>query len=161
MTEDLKKMTNEEIQALHKEATKFAALIDNGIRIGVNTPKFNALKKMVQDRLEQIESEHYTRFPDAAIQRPHQFLTFCDQNITAYNIGTNETDLEAPQNFIEYNKPTQDQKTIYWHGLDGDKKEVSKPVVAPMKGNDFLYAALEAALDEWAKTLPEIPQENK
>jgi len=30
-----------------------------------------------------------------------------------------------------------------------------------MKGNDFLYAALEAALDEWAKTLPEIPQDTK
>ena len=157
MQEDIKKMQNEEIQQLHKEATRFAALIDNGIRIGVKTAAFDALQKRVQDRLKELEAEFYTRKPEEEINRARQFLTLCDQMITSYNVGMNAatTNLTKAECFVEFNKPSQGEKFITWNGFDENGEKQKQEVIAPMQGNDYLFAALELALDEWAKTLPD------
>lgn len=160
MQDEIKQMTDKEIQQLHKEATRFAALVDNGIRIGVTTEAFNALQKSVKDRLKQLESEFYSRKPEEEINRARQFLTLCDQMIASYNVGLNAatTTLANAECFVEFNKPSQGKKFITWNGLDANGDKQTQETIAPMQGNDYLFAALELALDEWAKTLPDNPE---
>ena len=92
------------------------------------------------------------------------FLAECDRFISKYSKKVNAftTEIKNVECFVAYNQPNQREKTITWfkNELDGQKvkEHVIQTVIAPMQGNDYLFAALELALDEWAKTLPDNPE---
>lgn len=166
---DIEKLTDEQLIRMHRQATRLAALIDNGIRIGVDTPKFKELDNIVNQRLTDLEVEYFKRKPEEDLNRKRQFLTFCDAAITNYNFDVfgKIQDAITQEIFVEYNKPRTGEKEITNKATLKPENEGAAPTnilstdVQKMDGNDDLFAALEDALDEYADDLPDGPAENK
>lgn len=117
------------------------------------------IEKFVEDESKISNGENAE---DIASMR--NFLAECDRFISKYSKKVNAftTEIKNVECFVAYNQPNQREKTITWfkNELDGQKvkEHVIQTVIAPMQGNDYLFAALELALDEWAKTLPDNPE---
>lgn len=164
MAEDLTKLSADEIKTLHRSATRLAALIDNGVRIGATTPGMLRTQILVRDRLKRLEDEYCRRFPAEAGNRAAQYLTVCDQVITGHNLAAcaaSAPQIDGCQVFVVFDVPTRGSKTVTWTAVNEDGSDYIHDEVFAMEGNDYLVAALEMALEEWARTLPDAPDKKE
>lgn len=59
-------LTDKQLQIQHKAVLELTALLENGIRIGINMRRFRPLMSKTKRIREVIESEYLRRHPDGA-----------------------------------------------------------------------------------------------
>lgn len=82
MENEISKLTNAEIKTTHRRLLELTGLLENGARIGANTPKIKALAEHVTKFRQEIEAEYFRRNPEEPVRWKRNFLTSCDNVIS-------------------------------------------------------------------------------
>lgn len=79
--ENIKALSDEQIKERQKCALMLCALVENGIRIGIQVPKFVELGKKAAGYLNALELVFIERHPETAQERNQQFMQACENTI--------------------------------------------------------------------------------
>lgn len=154
--------TDDQIKKYQKQVLQVCAFCESGIRIGIETPKFLRLASNAKDVLKELETEFIRRHPEETQKRNQQFLHICENMIDNHNFEEFGRDAAAAgtEYFTEYDTPERGMKRVtcrkFFLSDDGETRTEKTVAEYKMKPVDFLFAEIEAAMDEFADTLPDV-----
>ena len=153
-----KNFTDERIKKEHKILSRLCSVCEFGIRNGIKNKKFLEISKRAIKEYQTIQNEFFKRHPQDREARINAFLSlasmlFEEKNLSDYgNKSARYPDAIALEYFTEYNTPRNGEKiktervTVVNEKSECEQKKFVENLM--MNENDYLFADLEAVLDE-------------
>lgn len=158
---DCTKFSDQELKKYQQQALKVCAFCEFGTRIGIQLPAFLEVNERTRNFIQEIEAEYFRRRPEAKNKRNQDFLQLAANLFDAKNyddFGKDENAVST-EYFTEYNVPESGKKKVTCRKTFSNDQSETTERICEMLPVDFLFATLENAMDEFALTIPDVPED--